>query len=425
VGRLSQGCAALALGYSHSLPPGVECIKPIKQYTGVPCYIPGMRKTTFVKTLSCRISLLFFVALGIVCRPAIAQDAAAAPAKEAPAFALPSDPKALMLLAAKTNGLTGEDVKPWHLKVSFTLFDDKGNIKDNGTFEEYRVSAHLYKIIFTSTAFSQTDYFTDNGILRSGAREPAPGSLSQLRNEFINPLEQSAQSMKDPKYSKNHRKLDGLKLLCLDETGKWTVPPYPAYIGPTYCFDEDKSALRFIMRGMEPNESHYIYNNIIRFQNRYLPGDIVASRRKKLFFKAHIDAIELLKTIDDSIFIPTADAKPWPPLVTISAAEAQGLHLQQNEPVYPPIALAAHLGGLVVLRAVIGKDGRVLSVGVISGPAMLQQAAIDAVEQWVYKPYLLNNVPTEVNTTIKILFPLNFNIAPNRIPESGHPHAVF
>jgi protein TonB len=87
--------------------------------------------------------------------------------------------------------------------------------------------------------------------------------------------------------------------------------------------------------------------------------------------------------------------------------------------------LAAHLGGLVVLRAVIGKDGRVLSVGVISGPAMLQQAAIDAVEQWVYKPYLLNNVPTEVNTTIKILFPLNFNIAPNRIPESGHPHAVF
>jgi protein TonB len=60
----------------------------------------------------------------------------------------------------------------------------------------------------------------------------------------------------------------------------------------------------------------------------------------------------------------------------------------------------------VVLQATISKEGRVANLRVVSGPAMLQQAALDAVKDWRYKPYLLDDVPVEVETTINVVFTL-------------------
>jgi TonB family protein len=76
-------------------------------------------------------------------------------------------------------------------------------------------------------------------------------------------------------------------------------------------------------------------------------------------------------------------------------------------PVYPPIARAAHVTGTVVLQALISKDGNVRALSVISGPPMLYGAAIDAVRQWHYKPYLLNGEPVEVDTHVTVNFSLS------------------
>jgi protein TonB len=59
-----------------------------------------------------------------------------------------------------------------------------------------------------------------------------------------------------------------------------------------------------------------------------------------------------------------------------------------------------------VLQATISKAGTIENLRVIGGPAMLQQAAMDAVRQWRYKPYLLNNDPVEVETTVNVIFSL-------------------
>jgi protein TonB len=91
----------------------------------------------------------------------------------------------------------------------------------------------------------------------------------------------------------------------------------------------------------------------------------------------------------------------------ISGGVMAGQILQKTTPVYPPIARAAHVGGTVVLHAIIGKDGSIQNLSVISGPPMLVGAATDAVRQWRYKPYLLNGDPTEVDTTITVNFNLN------------------
>ena len=73
---------------------------------------------------------------------------------------------------------------------------------------------------------------------------------------------------------------------------------------------------------------------------------------------------------------------------------------------YPPIAKAARVSGTVVIQATISKTGTVENLRVISGPAMLQQSALDAVRSWRYRPYLLNNEPVEVETTVNVIFTL-------------------
>jgi protein TonB len=95
-----------------------------------------------------------------------------------------------------------------------------------------------------------------------------------------------------------------------------------------------------------------------------------------------------------------------PKKINISAGVAVGMLIQKTIPVYPPIAKAARVSGTVVLQATISKNGTIENLRVMSGPAMLQQAAQDAVRQWRYRPYLLNNEPVEVETTVNVVFTL-------------------
>ena len=76
------------------------------------------------------------------------------------------------------------------------------------------------------------------------------------------------------------------------------------------------------------------------------------------------------------------------------------------EPIYPSDAKAAGIQGSVVLDAVIGKDGMISSLKLVSGPPELTKAAWEAVKQWTYKPYLLNGDPIAVETTITVTFAL-------------------
>ncbi len=76
-------------------------------------------------------------------------------------------------------------------------------------------------------------------------------------------------------------------------------------------------------------------------------------------------------------------------------------------PVYPPLARQTRISGTVRLHAIIGKDGTVQQLEVLSGHPLLQQAALDAVRQWRYQPTLLNGEPVDVDTTIDVIFSLN------------------
>jgi len=95
-----------------------------------------------------------------------------------------------------------------------------------------------------------------------------------------------------------------------------------------------------------------------------------------------------------------------PQRVRVSQGVSQGLLVRKVNPVYPPLARQARISGTVVLRAVISKDGSIENLSLVSGHPMLAPAAIDAVKQWKYKPYLLNGEPVEVDTEVQVNFTL-------------------
>jgi periplasmic protein TonB len=100
-------------------------------------------------------------------------------------------------------------------------------------------------------------------------------------------------------------------------------------------------------------------------------------------------------------FVPVA-----PQRVRISQGITKGLLIHRMEPPYPPLAKAARVQGEVVLSAVIDVNGQITNLQLVSGHPMLVPAAIAAVREWRYKPYLLNGAPVEVETTITVIFSL-------------------
>ncbi len=77
------------------------------------------------------------------------------------------------------------------------------------------------------------------------------------------------------------------------------------------------------------------------------------------------------------------------------------------KPAYPPLARASRVQGTVRIQAIVQRDGTIGHLQVLSGPPLLVNAAIEAVQRWRYRPTLLNGEPVEVITEIEVNFALN------------------
>lgn len=96
-----------------------------------------------------------------------------------------------------------------------------------------------------------------------------------------------------------------------------------------------------------------------------------------------------------------------PQRVRVSLGVSQGLLIKRVQPNYPPLARQARIQGTVLLQAEISKDGTIENLRLISGHPMLAPAAIEAVKQWRYRPYMLNGEPVAVETQVQVNFTLS------------------
>ena len=101
-------------------------------------------------------------------------------------------------------------------------------------------------------------------------------------------------------------------------------------------------------------------------------------------------------------------AVPVPPKrIRVSQGVTEGRLIRKVEPTYPTLARSARVQGEVVLTAIISKTGEIQNLALVSGHPLLVPAAIEAVREWRYRPYLLNGEPVEVETTITVVFQLS------------------
>jgi len=103
---------------------------------------------------------------------------------------------------------------------------------------------------------------------------------------------------------------------------------------------------------------------------------------------------------------PAPPAKAPPQRIPVGGSVEAASLINRVLPQYPEIAQVTHVSGTVVLRAIIARDGTVQELEYVSGPALLIKPAMDAVQQWRYRPTLLNGRPVEVETTIDVVFSL-------------------
>lgn len=101
--------------------------------------------------------------------------------------------------------------------------------------------------------------------------------------------------------------------------------------------------------------------------------------------------------------IPADNSKKAPKL-RIAQGVAEGNILSKVPPHYPEEAKQNHITGDVILDFTIDRNGNVTGLKIISGHPLLASAAVDAVKQWKYKPFLLNGEPVDVETTARIIF---------------------
>lgn len=102
-----------------------------------------------------------------------------------------------------------------------------------------------------------------------------------------------------------------------------------------------------------------------------------------------------------------APGGPTPKRVRVSSGIESGLLVTKVNPEYPADAREARIQGVVVLQATVDKEGNIAQLELVSGHPMLAPAAIEAVRQWKYRPYLLNGDPVQVETQIQVNFTLS------------------
>jgi TonB family protein len=181
------------------------------------------------------------------------------------------------------------------------------------------------------------------------------------------------------------------------------VQTVPMGLFPTYCFDSHEPTLRAYYSF---GSTSMIYNKVVRMQGMFLARELAVFEGKRRILTASVDVIDALAATAPEL-TPAQGAVPinGQRKITVSSAVAQGQLIKQVRPVYPQDAKEARTQGRVQLQALIGTDGHIHELSVIDGPSpSLIGAAMWAVSQWEYKPYLLNGEPVTVDTTINVIF---------------------
>lgn len=330
--------------------------------------------------------------------------------KTDPSPGLPKDPREVFAMAAPFYDFTSPTLKPWHLKATYQLYDENGKPGEQGTYEYWWVSPQAYRSTWTRVGAKHTDWRTPDGrYVSQSTGEPLTYFEYQLQSALLLPLPPVGDL--DPAKSRlvdESVTAGGAKVPC------FMVVPLSPLVSPkqdlergtfpTYCFDSQRPILLGIYSfGSVLTQ----FSNIVQPQGKYLAREVGFREGKRNLLTAKVETIDGIGPADPAL-TPSPDAVGCKLCkVNLSGALAGGMLIKKFFPKYPEDAKAAHVQGTVVLQGIIGPDGKIHDLRVVSAPrASLAAASFWAVMQWEYRPYRLNGDPVAVETTMNVTFTL-------------------
>jgi TonB family protein len=319
------------------------------------------------------------------------------------ATSLPTDPSALLRLAAQVNGLHGLDRKPWHLHATFQVLDDKKQPVDSGTVEEWWVADGKYKIELNSRRFQQTRYVVAGRSSVSGDQTEPVFPFNLIIPALLNPLP-SEGWIAAMDLTQEQTNFENQELACIVAHAPGVSETRDSSEDTRFCLQGSPPVIRMSMLGSR----EYHYDSVASFGGCLVAHDVHILLAGKLTSEVdvHVDSLDDLGPMSIAAFTPPLAASRSGNGLPIDANVIAGLKISGAVPKYPKIAKIRHIQGTVVLRATIGKDGTIGNLEVVSGPPELEESSVEAVKTWRYKPYLLNGEPVEVETQINVTYAL-------------------
>jgi TonB family protein len=299
------------------------------------------------------------------------------------------------------SALDSPGLMPWHLKMTVQIFDEKGKPADEGTIEEWWGSPELDSREFKTKSYSATEIRKGGKLYRTRGAGSPPYLLELLRSEVVHPISKSEDiSISTPELRKEHFGKVILDCIMLSQPMK-QVAFAPLGLFPTFCFDPDKDVLR---ASFEFGGQLILRNSIASFQGKAVATSLVANASGVEAAAGQVVALRgEAKPNGDTV--PEDVILQGSGVAGVNAGTMAGSLISRTDPIYPVAAKSRRATGAVVLRAVIGTDGHIHSLKLVSTPDPdLAIAAIAAVRRWTYKPYMLNGQPTDVDTTITVNF---------------------
>ena len=312
--------------------------------------------------------------------------------------------------AAPLYDFDSPDLKPWHLKGTYQLYDQNGKAGDQGTYEYWWVAPKVFRSSWTRSDAARTDWHTADG-----------RNVSRTSGDRVSYIEQQLQLVlfspfpdptrvdpPDLDLKKDRLEVGKIVFPCVDvATHRRKDGTWPVLSGSSarfFCFAPSAPVLRI---AREAEVLNFEFDHLKKVQNRILSGGITIAYGNQKLLTFAVDTITPISRDDAAVTAP-ADAEPSASLDLSSPSTAQGRLIKKAPPVYPSEAKMAHITGTVVLDAMIGTDGKVRDLRVVGSPSrILTQASLDSVSQWQYKPYLLDGRPVEVNTMIHVIFSMS------------------
>jgi hypothetical protein len=302
--------------------------------------------------------------------------------------------------AAELTSLDAEGSKPWHLKLEVQTFDKDGKAAENGTVEEWWASAALNRVVYTSPSGTTTEIHNGDGYFRTAGSPGGEYLFDLMRQQVVHPMPADYES-KATKLEARTESFGKVKLDCVmlgQEIRGMAYAPFGLF--PMYCLEHDGASLRLTY---EFGSLIVTRNKVGKFGEKAVPVEMSANGGEKLLVTAKTVALQTTP-LTAADFVPGDDLKKvGDGPAKVASGVIAGSKIGGPNPIFPVTAKERHISGTVVMRAIIGRDGRIHRLTLISYPdGDLAISALNAVRQWTYKPYLLFGEPTEVDTTITV-----------------------